>query len=52
MTTDYLTRGFLTYYMIPDAEYGIMKKHWIAHGHGQVNKQDWRIQIVDKELMN
>ncbi len=45
-TTDFLARSFLSYYMFPDAEYGLSRKFWIS----KIKKPEWEIKLVDDVL--
>ncbi len=48
ITTDFLSRGSLAYYLDPDCEYVLMNKNWLE----TCNNPSWLIWVINDEIMD
>jgi len=45
--SDCITRGCLAYYLVPEAEYVVMRKYWLE----TINDPRWKIWVINEELI-
>ena len=48
ITTDFISRASLAYYLAPEAEYVVMRRQWLE----TTNKPDWKIWVINDEIIN
>ena len=47
ITTDFISRASLAYYLVPEAEYVLMRKQW----RETTNNPQWKIWVINDELI-